>query len=83
MPLVALIVIGIAAGYLATRLMRIEADPVTTIAIGVLGALVGGLVLRAAIMVAGWMAGFVGAVLGALALIWLWQSYGPGGRGRR
>lgn len=77
MGLLALVIVGIAAGFLATRLMNIEADLITTVSIGVLGALVGGLVLRASLMVMGWAAGFVGAVLGAMALIWLWQRYWP------
>ena len=77
MPIVALIVIGAAAGFIATRLMRLQTDLVTTIAIGIFGALAGGLVLRALATVAGWMAGFVGAVLGAMLLIWLWRTYGP------
>lgn len=75
MGFVALVVIGAAAGFLATRLMKIEADIPTTMFIGVIGALIGGLVLRMLIAVMGWMAGFVGAVLGALAVIWLWQRY--------
>lgn len=75
MPVIAFIIIGLAAGYLATRLMRIEADLPTTIGIGVLGALIGGFVLRSMIVLAGWAAGFVGAVLGALLLIWLWKTY--------
>ncbi len=77
MPALALLIVGIAAGFLATRLMKVNADPVTTIAIGILGALVGGLTIRALVSVAGWAAGFVGAVLGAMALIWLWRTYGP------
>lgn len=77
MQIIALIIIGAAAGFIATRLMKIEADLVTTIAIGILGALVGGLVLRVLLTITGWAAGFVGAVLGAMALIWLWQTYGP------
>jgi len=72
-----LIIIGAAAGLIATRLMKIEADLVTTIAVGVLGALIGGLILRALITMASWLSGFVGAVLGAMLLIWLWRSYGP------
>jgi uncharacterized membrane protein YeaQ/YmgE (transglycosylase-associated protein family) len=79
MPVLALIIIGAAAGFLATRLMRVETGIVATVAIGVLGALVGGLVLRALVSLAGFAAGFVGAVLGAIALIWLWQRYGPRG----
>lgn len=74
MPVVALIVIGAAAGFLATRLMRIEADIPTTMLIGIAGALVGGFLLRALITVSGWLSGFVGAVLGALLVIWIWQS---------
>lgn len=78
MGFLAIVIIGAAAGLFATRIMRIEADLVTTVAIGVLGALVGGLVLRALMAVMGWAAGFVGAVLGAMLLIWAWQRYGPG-----
>lgn len=75
MSIVLFFIVGAAAGFLATRLMRIETDIVTTIVIGMAGALVGGLVLRALITMMGAMAGFVGAVLGALALIWAWQTY--------
>lgn len=70
-----LVIVGAAAGFLATRLMKIEADIVTTIVIGMAGALVGGLVLRTLLAVMGMAAGFIGAVLGALLLIWLWQTY--------
>ena len=75
MSSVFLIIIGAAAGFLATRLMRIEADILTTMAIGIAGALVGGFVLRALLAVMGMLAGLVGAVLGALALIWIWQKF--------
>ncbi len=77
MPIISLIIVGIAAGFLATRLMKIDTDIPTTVAIGVFGALIGGFTLRFLVSVMGFMAGFVGAVLGALALIWLWQQYGP------
>lgn len=75
MGIIAMIIIGAAAGFLATRLLRIEADLLTTLAIGVGGALVGGLVIRFLLLVTGWLAGFVGAVLGAMLLIWLWRAY--------
>jgi uncharacterized membrane protein YeaQ/YmgE (transglycosylase-associated protein family) len=77
MPIIALIIIGAAAGFIATRAMKVEADIVTTIAIGIFGALIGGLVLRILLTITGFAAGFVGAVLGAIALIWLWEKYGP------
>ena len=70
-----MIVVGAAAGFIATRLMNIEANIVTTVAIGIGGALIGGLVLRALLAVMGMAAGFIGAVLGALLLIWAWQTY--------
>ncbi|WP_372570447.1 GlsB/YeaQ/YmgE family stress response membrane protein [Ruegeria jejuensis] len=75
MAVVMLIVVGAAAGFLATRLMRIEADIPTTMFIGIVGALIGGFVLRFLTSVMGAMAGFVGAVLGALLVIWLWQAW--------
>lgn len=75
MPFLFLIIIGAAAGLIATRLMKVEANLVTTIAVGVLGAIIGGLLLRFLLVLTGIAAGFVGAVLGAALLIWLWQSY--------
>lgn len=75
MPILALIVIGAAAGFLATRFMRVELDIPTTIALGVGGALVGWFVLRFLAAVTGWAAGFVGAVIGSMLLIWLWKKY--------
>lgn len=75
MQLLVLIIVGAAAGFLATRLMRIETDLLSTIAIGILGALIGGLVLRLLLTISGLAAGFVGAVLGAMLLIWLYQTY--------
>ncbi len=77
MPVLALIIIGAAAGFLATRMMKLETNVISTVAIGVLGAVFGGLVLRFLLTVVGWLAGFVGAVLGAMLLIWLWRTYGP------
>ncbi|MCU0817517.1 MAG: GlsB/YeaQ/YmgE family stress response membrane protein [Cypionkella sp.] len=75
MPIIALVIIGAAAGFLATRIMKVNTDVPTTIAIGVFGALIGGFVLRFLMTLTGWAAGFVGAVLGAMVLIWLWRTY--------
>ncbi len=77
MPVLALIIIGAAAGFIATRLMKLETGLIETISIGIFGALAGGLVLRMLSTVTGWAGGFVGAVLGAMLLIWLWRTYGP------
>jgi len=75
MTVIALIIFGIAAGFIATRAMRLSVDVPTTIAIGVGGALIGGLALRALTSLLGLMAGFVGAILGAVLLIWVYKTY--------
>ena len=75
MGIIWLIIVGAAAGFLATRFMKVETDVVTTVAIGIGGALVGGLVLRTLLAVMGAASGFIGALLGAVLLIWLWQTY--------
>ncbi|MEY4984899.1 MAG: hypothetical protein RIR62_3165 [Pseudomonadota bacterium] len=73
--ILALLIVGAAAGFLATRLMRVQLDVVTTVALGVAGALVGWFVLRVLVAVTGWVAGFVGAVIGSLLIVWLWKKY--------
>ncbi|SIO52036.1 Transglycosylase associated protein [Rhodovulum sp. ES.010] len=75
MQFLALVIIGAAAGFIATRLMRVEASLPVTLAIGILGALIGGFVLRALLALTGIAAGLVGAILGAMLLIWLYRSY--------
>lgn len=75
MSIVFLIIIGAAAGFLATRLMNIEADIPTTVVIGIAGALVGGLLVQFILAMLGMVGGLIGAVLGAMALIWAWQKF--------
>ena len=67
------------AGVIATRLMRMNTDLPTAMVIGVLGAVVGGLGFRFMMASAGWVGGFVLALLGSLALLWLYQLW----QGRR
>ena len=71
MGLVGLIIIGAAAGFLATRLMRLQMGTLETIGIGIAGALIGGLLIRFLLAITGLMAGLVGAVLGAMLLLWI------------
>lgn len=75
MPFIWLLIVGVAVGFLATRILKVNLDTPSTIALGVLGALIGGVALRALVMMAGVGAGFVGALLGALLLIWAWKSW--------
>lgn len=75
MPVLWLIIVGAAAGFLATRFMKLETDVLTTILIGIAGAVIGGLVLRFILVVGGMVGGLVGAVAGAMLLIWVWRTY--------
>jgi len=75
MSVIALIIVGAAAGFLAARVMRLDADIPTTVAFGIFGALIGGLLLRVLISVTSWAAGFIGAFFGAVLLIWLWRKW--------
>ncbi|WP_299922506.1 GlsB/YeaQ/YmgE family stress response membrane protein [uncultured Pelagimonas sp.] len=75
MSVVFLVIIGAAAGFLATRFMKVETGVLQTVGIGIAGALIGGLVLRFIVSVLGAFAGLVGAVLGAMLLIYIWKSY--------
>jgi len=79
MPLVVLIIVGALAGVVATRLMRMNTDLPTAMVIGVLGAVIGGMGFRFLMSSAGWIGAFVLALLGSLALLWLWQRF----QGRR
>lgn len=74
MAVVWLVIVGAAAGFLATRFMKIETDVIKTVVIGIAGALVGGVLLQVAAGVLGMLGGLVGAVLGAMVVIWLWQK---------
>jgi uncharacterized membrane protein YeaQ/YmgE (transglycosylase-associated protein family) len=70
-----IVIVGAAAGFLATRFMRLQTDVPTTIVIGIVGALVGTLALRLLVAITGWLAMFTGAVLGAMLVIWLWRTF--------
>lgn len=70
-----ILIIGAAAGFLATRFMRVQLDVVTTILLGVVGAGASWLVLRLVYRLMGSGLMFLGAIAGAMALIWVWQRF--------
>lgn len=71
-PILLLAIVGIAAGFIATKIMKTPLSLLETIAVGLLGAVVGGLILRALMMISGVALGLVGAVAGACLMIWLY-----------
>lgn len=74
MGIIWLIIIGAAAGFLATRFMNVQTGVVQTILIGIAGAVIGGLVLRGVLAFMGAIGGLVGAVLGAMLVIWAMKA---------
>ena len=73
--LIFIVIIGTAAGFIATRLLNLDLGIPQTIAIGVLGAVIGGTVLRILLVALGIFAGLLGAILGAVVLILLYQKF--------
>jgi uncharacterized membrane protein YeaQ/YmgE (transglycosylase-associated protein family) len=74
MGIIWLVIVGAAAGFLATRFMKVETGVVQTILIGIAGAVIGGLILRGVLAFMGAIGGLVGAVLGAMLVIWAIQA---------
>ena len=72
--LILIVIVGTAAGFIATRMFNLNLGVPQTIAIGVLGALIGGWVLRLLLAALGIFAGLLGAILGAVLLIVLHQQ---------
>ena len=70
-----LAIVGVAAGFVASKLMKTSLSVWETIAVGLLGAMVGGVLLRFVIALSGIAFGFLGAVLGACLMIWAYQRF--------
>ena len=69
------IILGAAAGYVGTRLLKIDLPLPQTIALGIVGALIGALALRVFLAVLGVASGFIGAILGVAVLVFLYQRF--------
>jgi uncharacterized membrane protein YeaQ/YmgE (transglycosylase-associated protein family) len=79
MPFILTLIIGAAIGYVATRIMKTETNIAVTIAIGVLGAILGVVLLRGTAYVLALGSGivpmFVGGVAGALIILWVYKKF--------
>lgn len=75
MTFVLILILGAAAGFLATRFMRVQTDVITTVLLGVAGAGLSWIILSLLARIAGLGLMFAGAVIGAMAMIWLWQMF--------
>ncbi len=79
MPFFLTLIVGAAVGFLATHFMGVKVNVLTSIAIGVLGAIVGGIALRVLIGLfigaSSVLSLFVGGLVGAIFLIWVYRRY--------
>jgi uncharacterized membrane protein YeaQ/YmgE (transglycosylase-associated protein family) len=80
MPLILfIVVIGIAAGLIAVRVMNVKTDFITAAAFGIGGAFLGWFLVRALLGLSGWLVAVAGAtivaVLGAVVLILIWKQF--------
>lgn len=70
-----LIIGGIAAGFVATRLLRLDTDLLTTAAIGVLGTIAGVFAIRFLFVAVTYIGVIAAALAGAILLSWLYKVY--------
>lgn len=67
------IVIGIAAGFVAEKVMKRDQGLLTNLLVGVVGALLGGFIANNLLRLSfgGWIGSFIVATLGAILLLFL------------
>ena len=78
MPILLTAIVGALAGVIAAQFMRLNANVFVAMAIGIIGAVIGGVVLRFLLLfvlgASSLLGLFIGALLGALALIWAYRA---------
>jgi uncharacterized membrane protein YeaQ/YmgE (transglycosylase-associated protein family) len=79
MPVLLVLIVGAAAGAIAVHFMKLNVSIWVAAAIGVLGAIFGGIILRglAVLMMGASSVGslFIGGLVGAVVLIWIYRTY--------
>ena len=56
-------------------MMKLEMGVLQTVALGIIGALVGGVALRVLLAVMGAAAGLIGAILAVMVLVYIYQQF--------
>ncbi len=64
MSILLLALVGVAAGFFASRIMRTRLSTLETVAVGLIGAVVGGILLRVLVAASALVFGLIGAVWG-------------------
>ncbi|RMD46513.1 MAG: GlsB/YeaQ/YmgE family stress response membrane protein, partial [Alphaproteobacteria bacterium] len=74
MQFLLILILGAAAGFIVTRLMGRELPIIHTVAIGVIGVLVGWALLTLLLGLVGVAFVVVAAFLGAFLVLWAWEA---------
>ena len=69
------IIVGLAAGFIAGHVMKMNLRWWEAAAVGAIGALIGWALLRVLIAVSGLAFGLIGAVAGACLVLWLYRRF--------
>ena len=78
MYLIWFIITGLLAGFFASKIMDTQGGLLRNLVIGLVGAVIGGLIFRLLGFAPTWLLGnIIAATAGACLLIWLLRRYGP------
>lgn len=75
MSFLLILVLGAAAGFIATKYLDMDVKLPIAIGVGILGAFIGVIVLYILIFVLGALYVLIGAALGGLGAVWAYQRY--------
>jgi len=73
--LIGMLIIGILAGYIAEKVTSSDHGLLTNLLVGIAGSFVGGTLANVLnIEFYGWLGNLIVATIGAILLLWIWQS---------
>ena len=72
---IGMLIIGILAGYIAEKVTSSDHGLLTNLLVGIVGSFVGGTLANVLnVEFYGWLGNLIVATIGAILLLWIWQS---------
>ena len=72
---IGMLIIGILAGYIAEKVTSSDHSLLTNLLVGIVGSFVGGTLANVLnVEFYGWLGNLIVATIGAILLLWIWQS---------
>ena len=71
---IGMLIIGILAGYIAEKVTSSDHGLLTNLLVGIAGSFVGTLANVLNVEFYGWLGNLIVATIGAILLLWIWQS---------